>query len=204
MVSRLDFLASLNNDIKPVSSRSEDILLPSIFVAFYLCFFFLKENQFMYQWCHFSFSLDFWFTISPSFLLSRRLVPTRRTTPATSWTGSSDGATRCQRSWRTGSCWCSRQKTATAHRWSLCCWKVTAYIHTNLMKVKHAGQSQQTIGEHNNPSKDRNWNVCGGYIFGLFVITNSWCVINPLPQAHPAVGKQHWQLGSPKNLSSPS
>lgn len=40
MVSRHDFLASLNNDIKPVSSRSEDILRQSIFVAFYLSFSF--------------------------------------------------------------------------------------------------------------------------------------------------------------------
>lgn len=52
--------------------------------------------------------------------LSRLLVPTRRTTPATSWTVSSSGATQCLRSCRTGSCWWSRRRTATAHPWSLC------------------------------------------------------------------------------------
>lgn len=57
--------------------------------------------------------------------LSDRLsAPTRRTTPATSWTASSSGATPSLTSWMTASCWCSRPRTATAHHWWQCCWKV--------------------------------------------------------------------------------
>ena len=61
---------------------------------------------------------------------SRRSVQTRRIMPAISWTASSNGVTQSLTCWTMESCWYSRPRTATAHRWWLCCWRVRDQKHT--------------------------------------------------------------------------
>lgn len=63
-------------------------------------------------------------SLSLFFFSSRRLVQTRRIMPAISWTASLNGVTQSLTCWMMESCWYSRPRTATAHRWWLCYWRV--------------------------------------------------------------------------------
>lgn len=120
-VTRDDFMGSLNNDIKPVC----------------LCCF--------QRWCH---ELMLWIQFNPviwkrqnnvpntsSLHFLRHLVPTRRTTPATSWMASSNGATQSLMFWMMESCWYSRPRTVIAHHLLLFYWRVRSQKHIQLVPL---------------------------------------------------------------------
>lgn len=81
-------------------------------------------------------------------VLSRPLAHTRRTTPATSGMASLSGATLSPGSWMMGSCWSSKPRTATAHHWLACCWKVRAAARPIWERISGLHTASQSLSSH--------------------------------------------------------